>query len=390
MHQQHTLLPAADRTQQVEEYYFSIKLQEIAEMRKKGIDVINLGIGSPDLPPHPSVVKALQETALRDASHGYQSYKGTDALRKAFAGWYQRYFGVDLNPDNEILPLMGSKEGIMQVSLAFLNPGDKVLIPDPGYPTYTSVAKMLGAEPVFYPLRYENAWKPDLKKLSETDLSRVKLMWVNYPHMPSGAKADMAFFTSLADFARQHRILLVNDNPYAFIQNPAPLSLLSVPGSIDVAMELNSLSKSHNMPGWRIGMLAGNREYVGQALKMKSNMDSGMFLAMQDAAVAALGLGQEWYDALNEVYSERKVIVHQIFDALGCKYETGQAGLFVWARGGDEGVDVKKMADDILYTKGVFITPGFIFGENGKRYLRISLCTPKERLNEALQRIVNH
>lgn len=381
------LIQAAQRTKDTNEYYFSVKLREIARMQKEGIDVINLGIGSPDLPPHPQVVEALHRSALQPGHHGYQSYKGTDALRKAFSDWYANFFQLDLSPENEILPLMGSKEGIMHISMAFLNPGDEVLIPNPGYPAYAAVTNMLGANPVYYDLDASNGYYPDLRELEKSNLSKVRLMWINYPHMPTGTNGSMELFEALVAFARRHHILLVNDNPYAFVLNKKPMSMLSVSGSREVALELNSLSKSHNMPGWRIGMVAGNAAYIAEILKMKSNMDSGMFLPMQDAAVVALSLGRDWYDAQNAVYASRKAHALAIFDALGCQYAPDQVGLFVWGRVGQSRGSARAIADDLLLRSAVFITPGFIFGSKGDDYLRISLCSPDAVFAEALRRI---
>lgn len=386
---QPTFIQPALRTQEVEEYYFSNKLQEIDRLRQQGADIINLGIGSPDLPPHPSVVSKLASSAADPSNHGYQSYKGTDALRKAFADWYFKKFDLELDYKKEILPLMGSKEGIMHIALAFLNPGDEVLIPDPGYPTYASVCKIVGAQPVYYELNAKNNWLPDLNTLAATDLSKVKLMWVNYPHMPSGAVASKSFFEALIAFGQKHNILICNDNPYALILNEKPLSLLSVKGSMSIALELNSLSKSHNMPGWRMGMVCGHQNYINQVLKIKSNMDSGMFKPLQEAAVEALMLAESWTFNLNGVYSERKLVVQRIFDALGCSYELQQSGLFVWAKIPEQFPSAQVLSDLILRDAEVFITPGFIFGKQGQHYLRISLCCKEERLLEALKRIEN-
>lgn len=390
MKNEHNLqIQAANRTTLVDEYYFSTKLQEIQRMRQSGKDIINLGIGSPDQAPHPEVIKTLEHSAWQNENHGYQSYKGTDALRDAFASWYFRYFGVVLNPGNEILPLMGSKEGIMHISMAFLDPGDEVLIPNPGYPTYSSVTKIVGATPVYYELDASSNWLPDLDALEQSDLSKVKLMWINYPHMPSGATATREFFEAVIAFGKRHNILICNDNPYAFILNAAPMSLLSVDGSKEIALELNSLSKSHNMPGWRMGMVAGHSHYIQQILKIKSNMDSGMFRPLQDAAVTALQLNEEWYQHINKTYLERKIIVHQLFDALKCSYQVPQSGLFVWAKVPDDILSAVELSDTLLYNTHIFVTPGFIFGSKGDRYLRISLCADKSSLEQALERINN-
>lgn len=377
----------AKRTQQVETYYFASKLQEIQTMRNQGADVINLGIGSPDQPPHDFVIESLSKSASQPHHHGYQSYKGTDALRAAYSTWYKRFFSVELNPKDEILPLMGSKEGIMHISMAFLDPGDKVLVPDPGYPTYSAVTRMLGGEVVYYPLKEENKWLPDLPALEKTDLRKVKMMWVNYPHMPTGTAATTMLLEELVGFANRNRILIINDNPYAFILNNNPLSILSVPGSRDVALELNSLSKSHNMPGWRMGMVAGNAQLLNEILKVKSNMDSGMFLPIMEAAVVALKLDSEWYDSMNQLYASRRDSAFKLFDTLGCSYNKHQTGLFVWAAIPSGESDAASLSDTLLKDSHVFITPGFIFGQQGKRFLRISLCTPQNRLEEACQRI---
>jgi LL-diaminopimelate aminotransferase len=378
----------ADRTGSVQEYYFSQKLAQIDRMRREGADIINLGIGSPDQPPSGNTVSVLSEFASRPNSHGYQSYTGIPALRKAFSDWYKKYFGVDLNPDNEILPLMGSKEGIMHISMAFVNPGDEVLIPDPGYPTYSSVTSLVGGIVRKYDLEEKNGWLPDLEALEQTDLSRVKLMWVNYPHMPTGTSASVAFFDRLVAFSNKHSILLCNDNPYSFILNKEYHSLLSVDGAKETALELNSLSKSHNMAGWRIGMVAGHRSYIQEILKVKSNMDSGMFLPLQMAAAEALNNPESWYDTVNAVYIRRRKIVEEIMGILNCHFDNSQSGLFVWGRIPDAISNCEEYIEEILNKIHVFITPGFIFGKNGERYIRISLCATEEKLEEAKNRIV--
>jgi len=356
-------------------------------MRKAGADIINLGIGSPDLPPSSAVIRRLSEAAALPASHGYQSYNGIAALRMAFAGWYLKYFGITLNPENEILPLMGSKEGIMHISMAFVNQGDEVLVPDPGYPTYTSVSKLAGGSVRYYNLNADNNWHPDLKKLENSDLSLVKMMWVNYPHMPTGARGSKKLFGDLVAFAHKHNILLCNDNPYSFILNSDHLSLLSVDGAKEVALELNSMSKSHNMAGWRIGMVAGHKQYIADIVKIKSNMDSGMFQPMQLAAVEALNSPAEWYTSVNETYGKRRVLVEQIMQKLDCSFDPAQTGLFVWAKVPDRYAGGEELADDILRRKHIFITPGFVFGEQGNRYIRISLCTNETMLLQAIERI---
>jgi LL-diaminopimelate aminotransferase len=383
------IVKPADRTGNVQEYYFSQKLAQIDRMRREGLDVINLGIGSPDQPPSENTVTALIAEAKKPGSHGYQSYSGIPALRKAFSEWYNKYFHVNLNPDNEILLLMGSKEGIMHISMAFVNPGDEVLVPDPGYPTYSSVTNLVGGIVRKYELSEEKGWIPDLKSLEESDLSKVKLMWVNYPNMPTGVKGSMDLLEKLVLFSRKHGILLVNDNPYSFILNNKYYSLLAVDGAKEIALELNSLSKSHNMAGWRIGMVAGHNEYIKTILRVKSNMDSGMFLAMQMAAVEALNNKESWYDKVNSVYVRRRKIVEEIMGLLKCRYDKSQVGLFVWGRIPEDIPDCESYIEDILTKALVFITPGFIFGKNGDRYIRISLCATEEKLNEAKNRITN-
>ena len=380
----------ADRTASVQEYYFSQKLAQIDRMRSEGLDVINLGIGSPDQPPSDNTVSALINEARKPTSHGYQSYSGIAALRKGFADWYKKYFHVSLNPDNEILLLMGSKEGIMHISMAFVNPGDEVLVPDPGYPTYSSVTNLVGGIVRKYELTEENGWLPDLKVLEKSDLSKVKIMWVNYPNMPTGVKGSVELFEKLVSFSSKHNILLVNDNPYSFILNNDYLSLLQVDGAKETSLELNSLSKSHNMPGWRIGMVAGNSDYIKTILKVKSNMDSGMFLGMQMAAVDALKNEEPWYTSINEVYRKRKKIVEEIMDLLNCHYDKSQVGLFVWGRIPGEIINCEVFIEEILNTSHVFITPGFIFGDAGQRYIRISLCANEKRLEEAKERLKIH
>ena len=378
----------ADRTGKVQEYYFSQKLAQIDRMRREGADIINLGIGSPDQAPSENTIATLISFAVRAESHGYQSYTGVPALRKAFAEWYNKYFHVGLNPDNEILPLMGSKEGIMHITMAFVNPGDEVLIPDPGYPTYSSVTNLVGGIVRKYDLREENGWLPDLEALESSDLSRVKMMWINYPHMPTGTKGTVQLFEKLVAFSRKHSILLCNDNPYSFILNKDYHSVLEVDGSRDTTLELNSLSKSQNMAGWRIGMVAGHRDYIKEILKVKSNMDSGMFLPMQMAAAEALNNPESWYDTVNAVYTKRRKTVEEIMDILDCRYDKSQVGLFLWGRIPDKIKSCEEYIEDILDKTHVFITPGFIFGDNGARYIRISLCATEQRLLEAKERIM--
>jgi len=381
------MIETAQRIAQVEEYYFSKKLAEVRSLDTPALRVINLGIGSPDLAPTPQVIGALTASAQLPASHGYQSYKGIPQLRNAIKDFYSRVYHVPLDADTMILPLIGSKEGIMHITLAFVNEGDEVLIPDPGYPTYSSVAKIAGAKLKTYTLKEENDWAVDIDTLRKSDLSKVKLMWVNYPHMPTGKTASQHELKALVDLAHANNFLLVNDNPYSMILNDAPISILSVKGAEDVALELNSLSKSHNMAGWRLGWVAGKKEYIDAIVRVKSNMDSGMFLPLQMAAAEALNNGREWFNSLNGIYSERKKAVQQILDTLGCAYSANQSGLFVWAKIPDAIPDVEKWVDEILYGTKVFITPGFIFGDAGKRHVRIALCSPVETIQEALNRI---
>ena len=383
------MIDKAKRLQDVQEYYFSKKLSEIAQLNAKGHKIINLGIGSPDMPPPQQALDALCATAQHDTGHGYQSYKGINELRRAFCGWYEQHYQVLLDPDTEVLPLMGSKEGITYISNTYLNDGDEVLVPNPGYPAYAAATKMAGGVVRYYDLKEENGYMPDLNALQQQDLSRVKLMWANYPHMPTGAKATTAVLESLVDFAERNSVLLCHDNPYSFILNDKPQSILSVCGISEHVLELNSLSKSHNMAGWRVGMVAGHGRHISNILLSKSNVDSGMFLATQHAAVKALEQPQQWYDSLNKTYSERRAIVWQLMDALECTYSKEQAGLFVWGKVKDEVQELAQFVDEILYKAGVFITPGFIFGSNGDKYIRISLCSDVALLNESLDRIKN-
>lgn len=377
----------AHRVQQVKEYYFSKKLKEIAELNAKGANIISLGIGGPDRPPHEDVITALCEDASRSDSHGYQPYVGLPELRNAFANWYKNNYNVELDPATEIQPLIGSKEGILHTTLAFINPGDGVLLPNPGYPTYTSVSRLAEAELYTYDLTEENNWEPDFEALEKLPLEKIKLMWVNYPHMPTGRKASINLFKKLIDFGRKHNIVIVNDNPYSFILNDQPLSILSIEGAKDIAIEMNSLSKSHNMPGWRIGMLASNPTFIQWILKVKSNIDSGQFRPMMKAAVKALEQGKEWYDEVNKTYAKRRLIAEEIMNTLGYHFDKTQSGLFLWGRIPDNEESSEALADRILYNASVFITPGFIFGSNGNRYVRISLCAKEEKMQEALQRI---
>lgn len=384
------MIQTANRISNVEEYYFSRKLAEVRGLDTGEVRVINLGIGSPDQAPSSNAVDALIASAQNPANHGYQNYKGIPAFRKAIADFYQRTYGASLDPETMILPLMGSKEGIMHISMAFVNEGEEVLIPNPGYPTYSSVANLVGAKLRPYELREELNWGIDMEALRRSDLSKVKLMWINFPHMPTGRTASGEELQSLVDLAREHQFLIVNDNPYSMILNDEPMSLLSIEGAEDVALELNSLSKSHNMAGWRLGWVAGKKALIDAVLKVKSNMDSGMFLGLQHAATEALNNnGEEWFASLNKMYADRKRVACGILDALGCTYAEKQSGLFVWAKAPDSITDVEKWIDEILYGTKVFITPGFIFGEAGRRFIRISLCSTADKLTEALGRIRN-
>jgi aspartate/methionine/tyrosine aminotransferase len=382
------------RLEGIGEYYFSQKLREIDELNKQGKQVINLGIGSPDLPPHPEVIRVLQEESAKPNVHAYQSYKGSPVLRKAIAAWYEQWYGVELNPDTEILPLIGSKEGIMHVCMTYLDEGDNVLVPNPGYPTYRSAAKLAGGNPIDYTLKPENDWFPDFDELerlisssSPARKDKGTLMFVNYPQMPTGQLPTAAFFEKLVAFAKKHKILIVHDNPYSFILNEKPMSLLQIEGAKETVIELNSLSKSQNMAGWRIGMLVGARERIDEVLRFKSNMDSGMFLPVQLAAAKALGLGRDWYDGVNAVYRKRRNHVFALLDLLHCEYSKEQAGMFVWAKipaGYENGY---ALSDEVLYNASVFITPGGIFGDAGNNYIRVSLCSTEEKLEESIGRI---
>jgi len=378
----------SNRLKHIKEYYFSRKLQEIARLQSEGCPVINLAIGSPDLPPPERVRKTMAEYALRGDTHMYQPYRGRHELRRAIAGFYRRHYGVKLSPEDEILPLTGSKEGILHLSMALLNPGDQVLLPEPGYMTYRSATLLAGGEPYAYELTEENDYLPDLRMLEKQEMSRVKIMWINYPHMPTGRQVDKAIFEKLVDFARRHQILLINDNPYSFILTENPGSILQVSGALEVAAELNSLSKSHNMAGWRTGMLLARKEIIDTVMQFKSQMDSGMFLGTQMAAVKALNMGDEWYQNLNNIYSKRKKIVRKICRHLNLEINERQAGLFVWAKL-PEGENSKDFTDKLLAEKDIFITPGFIFGNNSDNYVRISLTNDEKTLQEALNRITN-
>jgi aspartate/methionine/tyrosine aminotransferase len=380
-------IQTSKRIANVEEYYFSKKLAEVRGLDSPQLRVINLGIGSPDLAPSPSTIKALTTTAEKPTSHGYQNYKGIPELRKAIADFYSNTYQVNLDVETEILPLMGSKEGIMHIAMAFVNEGEEVLIPNPGYPTYSSVAKLVGAKISTYEMSEQLDWGVDIEALKKRDLSGVKIMWINFPHMPTGRVASREEMKELVDLARKNNFLIVNDNPYSLILNETPLSILSIDGADEVALELNSLSKSHNMAGWRIGWVAGNKDYIEAVLRVKSNMDSGMFLGLQAAATEALKNGNEWFAQLNNVYKKRRDAAYMILDVLQCTYSKKQSGLFVWAKAPDHVTNVELWNDGILYGTRVFITPGFIFGDAGARYIRISLCATEEKLREAYDRI---
>ena len=380
----------ADRLSAVSEYYFSRKLKEVARLNAEGKDIISLAIGSPDMPPSKATIDKLCEVARQDDAHGYQPTMGTPELRHAMADFYKRWYGVELDPLTEIQPLIGSKEGILHVTLAFVNPGEKVLVPNPGYPTYTSLSKILGAEVVNYNLREDDGWQPDFDELECMDLSNVRLMWTNYPNMPTGAPARMATYERLVDFARRHSIVIVNDNPYSFILNEKPISLLEVPGAKDCCIEFNSMSKSHNMPGWRVGMCASNQTFISWILKIKSNIDSGTFRGIQLAAAEAYNNSAEWHRQANiTTYRNRRDTAEQIMDVLGCTYDKSQVGMFLWGKIPDKYANAEELTERVLHEARVFITPGFIFGSNGERYIRISLCAKDEKIKEALKRISN-
>jgi LL-diaminopimelate aminotransferase len=384
------IIPVANRLNNVSEYYFVKKLEEIAKLNKEGKNVISFGIGSPDLAPSEEALKALADTANKPTTHGYQPYRGIPELREAISGWYKRTYKVELNPASEVLPLMGSKEGILHLSLAFLNPGDEALVPNPGYPTYTSLTKLIGANIRYYDLKDENNWYPDLDALRKEDLSKVKIMWINYPHMPTGTPPKKEVFEKLIAFAKEKNILLCHDNPYSLVlPHNEPMSILSIPGAMDVAVELNSMSKSHNMAGWRIGMMMGKTEYLNAAMTVKSNIDSGMFLGLQHAAIKALSNSDEWHFKRNAIYNERREWVYKILDLLGFEYSKEQVGLFVWAKPKNTNTipDIAAYIDKILYKSYVFFTPGEIFGSNGKKFLRLSLCVPAEKMKEAYERL---
>jgi LL-diaminopimelate aminotransferase len=378
----------AERLSSISEYYFSTKLKEVADMNARGMNVISLGIGSPDLPPSRETVEALCQSASESNVHGYQPYVGIPELRAAFANWYQKWFNVELNPANEIQPLIGSKEGILHISLAFLNHGDGVLVPNPGYPTYSSVSKLVQAKVLTYDLDENNHWQPDFDALEQMDLNNVKLMWVNYPNMPTGASATPELFEKLVSFGKKHGIVIVNDNPYSFILNENRLSILQVKGAKDICIELNSMSKSHNMPGWRMGLLASNAQFIEWVLKVKSNIDSGQFKPMQVAAIAALNNSEEWHREMNvNLYKTRRHLAEEIMNTLGCTFDKSQVGMFLWGKISAKYKNSGELADKVLYESKVFITPGFIFGDKGDHYVRISLCANEKMLAEALERV---
>ncbi len=376
----------ANRLKNVEEYYFSTKLKEVRSLISEGKPIINLGIGSPDLQPPQEVIEAISKASLNPNNHGYQSYQGIPELRESISKFYEKHYNVRLDKDHEILPLMGSKEGILHISMAFLNKGDQVLIPNPGYPTYTSVTKLVEAEPIFYNLTEENNWLPDCNVLEKMDLSKVKIMWVNYPHMPTGTNPTDELFEKLISFAKKHQILLVNDNPYSFILNDNPKSILAFKGAKEIAIELNSLSKTFNMAGWRVGMVLGNEEHLKSILQVKSNMDSGMYFGIQKGAIAALNLPIEWLKSINDIYAKRREIVWEICDVLQCSYDKNSSGLFVWAKI-PEGRSSNEFTDKLLYDNDVFVAPGTVFGENGEGYIRFSICIAEEKIQEVLTRV---
>ena len=382
------MIQTANRLNSVQEYYFSRKLKEVRQLISEGKPVINMGIGSPDLSPDKSVIEAIQKAMFDDKAHEYQSYQGLPELRKGFADFYSNKFGVNIDYNLEILPLMGSKEGIMHISLAFLNEGDEVLIPNPGYPTYASVTELVQAKPIYYDLTEENDWQPNFEHLEQTDLSKVKIMWVSYPHMPTGANGTLELFEKLIAFGKKHQILIINDNPYSFVLNEKPLSILQVDGAKDIALELNSLSKTYNMAGWRVGMVLGNTKLIDAILKVKSNMDSGMFYGIQKGAIEALKLDNNWFNHQNEIYTKRRNLIFQLAEKLNCTYSKEAVGMFVWAKL-PEGISAEEFIDTILIEKNIFITPGTIFGSNGNGYIRFSLCVSEEKIEEAIKRF-NH
>lgn len=376
----------ANRLKKVQEYYFSHKLREVRQLMLEGKPIINMGIGSPDLAPHSSVIKAIQESLLDKKAHEYQSYQGLPELRQAFAEFYKNNFNVELNSNHDILPLMGSKEGIMHISLAFLNEGDEVLIPNPGYPTYASVTELVQAKAIFYDLKEENNWQPDFEALEKQDLSKVKLMWLGYPHMPTGAKATLYLYQKTINFGRKHNILIVNDNPYSFVLNNNPLSIFQIKEAKEIALELNSLSKTYNMAGWRVGMVCGDKDLINSVLKVKSNMDSGMFYGIQKGAIAALKLQKEWFEEQNNIYTKRRNLMFELAEKIHCTFDRNAVGLFVWAKLPEDRKS-EEFIDELLYQKNLFLTPGTIFGTNGEGYIRFSLCVEEAEIEEAIARI---
>lgn len=380
------MITAANRLNSVEEYYFSKKLKEVRQLQANGAPVINLGIGSPDLNPPDSVLDALSDSITDPTAHKYQSYQGLAAFRDQISEFYKTRYNVRLDSDKEILPLMGSKEGIMHISMAYLNAGDAVLIPNPGYPTYSSVCKLVGARPIYYDLESKDNWQPDIKALEQLDLNAIKLMWINYPHMPTGAKADKGILKALIDFGKSHDIIIVNDNPYSFILNDNPTSIFNIEGARDVALELNSLSKSFNMAGWRVGMLMGSAFHIENIIKVKSNMDSGMFYGIQKGAIQALKVSNRWFTNLNKIYQKRRDLIWKLANAMGCTFDKNSVGMFVWAKL-PNGVQSEDFIDDILKKHHIFIAPGTIFGSNGSGYIRFSLCAKEKDIEEALKRI---
>jgi LL-diaminopimelate aminotransferase len=382
------MITTAKRLDIVEEYYFSSKLREVRQLASEGKPIINMGIGSPDLSPSPLVIDAIIAAMQDDNAHQYQSYQGLPELRQGMADFYENNYGITLNSVTEILPLMGSKEGIMHISMAFLNEGDEVLIPNPGYPTYSSVTNLVGAVPVYYDLTESSSWEPDLEALEKLDLSKVKLMWIGYPHMPTGARGSLDLFEKLVAFAKKYQIVLVNDNPYSFVLNDNPISLLQVAGATEVALELNSLSKTFNMSGWRVGMVLGNAAFIDAVLKVKSNMDSGMFYPIQKGAIAALKSDKSWFERMNLIYKRRRVLTEQLAEKLGCKVYKEGVGLFVWAKLPAGSTSAEEFINEILYNKSIFITPGTIFGSNGEGYIRFALCVKEEKIQEAIDRFL--
>jgi LL-diaminopimelate aminotransferase len=381
------IVTASERTGQVREYYFAGKLALIKRMIESGIDVINMGIGSPDILPPDEVIEALKSSSSEPDVHGYQPYRGIDNLRMAISEWYSRYFGFRPDPEKQVLPLIGSKEGIMHISMAYLNDGDAVLVPDTGYPAYATAARLCGARCVYYDLNEENKWLPDLESIEKNDMRGIKIMWINYPNMPSGVRATAELFIEMVNFAKKHNILLVNDNPYSLILNEEALSILSAEKSLEHVLELNSLSKSHNMAGWRLGMVIGHEEHINNIIKIKSNMDSGMFLPVQEAAVRALRIEHDWYDKLNSIYSLRQQMIYDLLDHLGCTSRSDQSGMFLWSRIPDKFADSYEFSDHCLDKYRLFITPGLVFGSNGRRYVRTSLCLKESRIKEAIDRV---